>query len=54
MPESPITGLRPLPGGGSASSLRFQSTFISRFSSIPMPGMVFSVGMNRRRAWSRR
>ena len=53
-PRSPITGFRPLPGGGVASSRCFQSTFNSRFSSRPMPGMVFTVGVNRRLAWSSR
>lgn len=57
-PESPITGLSPLPAGGSASTNCFHSWFCSlsrrRFSTMPIPGMVFSVGVNRRLAWSSR
>ncbi len=49
-PVSPITGLRSLPCGGSAMAYCFQSTSSSRFSTSPMPGMVLTVGVNRRLA----
>lgn len=53
-PASPSTGLSPLPAGGSASTLVCHSWASRRFSIAPIPGMVFSVGVNRRRAWSSR
>jgi hypothetical protein len=53
-PASPITGLSPLPAGGSASGNCFHSCLRSRFSASPMPGIVTGVGFNRRLAWSSR
>ena len=53
-PASPMTGLRSLPGGGSASVICFHSWTSSRFSSAPSPGRLFTVGINRRFAWSSR
>ena len=43
-PESPITGLRPLPGGGSAITNCGQSRSRSRLSSAPIPGSVHRRG----------
>ena len=49
-----MTGLRSLPGGGSANVIGFHSWASSRFSNAPSPGRLFSVGTSRRLAWSSR
>ena len=53
-PASPMTGLSPLPGGGSASVFSGNSVFSSLRSTRPMPGKLLIDGVNRRRAWSSR
>ncbi len=43
-----MTGLSPLPGGGSASFLGDQSVFRSLRSTRPMPGKLLTDGVSRR------
>src|SRR5690625_3739541 len=53
-PESPTIGARSLPAGGSARIFGSHRWASSRFSSAPIPGRLFSVGVSRRRARSSR
>ena len=53
-PASPMTGLRSLPGGGSASVICFHSWPAAASPARPCPGMLFTVGISRRLAWSSR
>jgi hypothetical protein len=43
-----MTGLSPLPGGGSASFLGDQSVFSSFCSTAAMPGKLLNDGVSRR------